>query len=374
MPCLPPIYSDFFFQPLTEDVEELLARFQQADTVRYEEFSAIWRQMGFSDVFRGITNIGEMRRFCRVALNTAVKYFMPPYSYQIRVGGLYLMFGFYNTQLAIPPVRIRLALKDWDQVQRFIKDSVDFGHHDVVYIYQKLISIKAINYTAMPLILTFQKQKKPKQEPVCAEFIQRSTVVQEFLSVEILEELANLQSHYEMMKETTEGVGCLITMTHQNFAARLRGCMSEFITWQQKTFSQDNKDDDGKDEDEDEDEEKSAEVEASSRARLLCSIKQKSYSNYKEASKSRRHRQGETVDSSSSGPEQIGETGTRVGRRKKPPSLRARTWKSLGMIQEESKVQAWLLTAPEQDSVPTKMNNKGAPSKPLWERKEEALF
>ncbi|XP_062282188.1 snRNA-activating protein complex subunit 1-like [Scomber scombrus] len=343
MPCLPPIYSDVFFQPLTEDVEELLARFQQSDSVRYEEFTAIWRQMGFSDVFRGITNTSEMRRFCRVAMTTAVKYFMPPYSYQIRVGGLYLIFGFYNTQLAIPPVTMILALKDWGEVQKFFTDSVDFGHQDVVYIYQKLVSSKAISYTAMPFILTFQKQRKPKQEPVCAEFIERSTVVQDFLSEEILEELANLQSQYEKMKETTEGVGCQITMTQQNFAGQVRDCMSEFVTWQQKTFSQDNKDDD----DEDDDEERSAEVESSSRARLLSSIKKKSYGNFQEASKSRRHRQGVTVDSSSSGPEQVGETATQVGGRKRPPSLRARTWESLGKIQEESKVRLWLLTAPE---------------------------
>ncbi|XP_070818327.1 snRNA-activating protein complex subunit 1-like [Chaetodon trifascialis] len=349
MPRLQPFYSNFFDSPLTEDVEELLARFQQTDSVRFEHFSAIWREMGLSDVFLGITRVGELKRFCRITLATAMKYFLPPYSYQIRVGGLYLMFGFYHTQLAVPPVMIRLPLRDWAHVEKFLKDSVDSGHRDVVYIYQKLVAARAINYTAMPHFLTFQKQKKPKTEPVCAEFLGRTTAVQELLASDILEEMNNIQSYYEMVKEGTEEVSAHITMIHQDLGARLKDCMSEFISWQHKTFSQDSKDKHS-DEEEEEEEEKPAEAESSrSRARLLSSIKRKSYRNFQQASKSRRHRQADTVDSSSSGVEE-------AVQRKRPPSLRARTWKTLGKKEEEeSMTQAWLLSAPEQqEKVPVK--------------------
>ncbi|XP_040904340.1 snRNA-activating protein complex subunit 1-like [Toxotes jaculatrix] len=354
MPRLPPSYSDFFHSPLTEDVEELLARFQQTDSVRYEAFSAIWRQMCFTDVFIGITGRAEMKRFCRVTLATAVKYFLPPYSYQIRVGGLYLMFGFYHTQPATPPVKIRLDLKDWDQVQKFLKDSVDSGHHDVVYIYQRLVATKAIHYTAMPHFLTFQKQKKPKREPVCAEFLGRTTAVLELISSDLLGELTNIQSQYEKLKEATVEVSGLVTMTHRDFASRLTDCMSGFIVWQQKTFSQDNG---GKNPGDDE--EKPAES-SSSRARLLSSIKHKSYSNFQEAPKFRRHRQAEVVDSSSSGAEQVQETVSGQRKRERPPSLRARTWKSLGVTQEERQLQTWLLSAPEQQER-VQRTNKVAP-------------
>lgn len=354
MPRVPPVYSDFFFQPLTEDVEELLARFQHTDSVRYEVFSTIWREMSFSDVFRGIASMSEMKRFCRTTLATAMKYFLPPYSFQIRVGGLYLMFGFYHTQLAVPPVKIRLALKDWDLVQKFLKDSVEAGHHDVVYIYQKLDAAKAIHYTAMPHFLTFQKQRKPKKEPVCAEFLGRTTAVQELISAEILEELTNIQSQYEKLKEATAEVTCQATMIQQDFAARLKDCAAGFIAWQEKTFSQHDKDKNSED-----DEEKPEESNSSrSRAQLLSSIKHRSYSNFQEASKSRRHRQPEAMDSYSSGPEQVQET--TAGQRKRPPSLRARTWKNLGVAQEERTLQAWLLSVPEQqERVLVKRSNQG---------------
>ncbi|XP_005924169.1 snRNA-activating protein complex subunit 1-like [Haplochromis burtoni] len=362
MPRLPCVYSDFFYGPLTEDVEELLGRFQQIDSVRYEDFSALWREMGFSDLFIGTINAGELKRFCRVTLATAVKYFLPPYSYQIRVGGLYLMFGFYHTQLAEPPVMIRLALKDWTHVQAFLKESVESGHLDVVYIYKKLVASKAIHYTAMPHFLTFQKQQKPKKDHVCPEFLSRTTAVRELISEDTLEEIANLQSLYEKLKETTKDVGSQITMTHRDFTSRLSDCMSEFITWQNKTFTsqllKDKKERDEEEEEEEEEDEEDEKESCSKRARLLSSIKQKSYSNVQKAPKSRRHRQGEPVDSSSLGTEQV----QRVPQKKRPPSLRARTWKNLGVKQQDSNLPPWLLSAPElEDGVPVRRTNQAEP-------------
>ncbi|KAM6952339.1 snRNA-activating protein complex subunit 1-like [Lycodopsis pacificus] len=357
MPRAQLTYSGVFDGPLTEDVEELLARFQQTDSIRFEDFSSIWREMSFTDVFRGILSVGEMKRFCRVALATAVKFFMPPYSYQIRVGGLYLMFGLYHTQLASPHVKIRLALRDWAVVQKFLKDSADSGHQDVFYIFQKLVATKAIHYVAMPHFLSFQKQMKPKRENVCAGFLGRTTAVQELSSADVLEEMANIQSQYEELKEATVGVSREVTMTHRDFSARLKDCMSEFIAWQQRTFSQDNK---GKNSDDNEEDPTEAEC-SSSRARLLSSIKQKSYSNFQEASKSRRHRQAETAVSSSSGSEQVQEASTL--QRRRPPSLRARTRKSLGVTREECNLQAWLLSVPEkQQRSPVRRYNQTAAS------------
>ncbi|XP_034545363.1 snRNA-activating protein complex subunit 1-like [Notolabrus celidotus] len=236
MPRLQPCYADFFHDPLTEDVEELLARFQHTDSVRYQIFSAIWREMCFSDIFLGISRGSDLKRFCRVTLATAVKYFLPPYSYQIRVGGLYLMFAFYHTQLIVPPVQIRLALRDWAQVEKFLKESMDSGHLDVVYIYRKLIETKAINYTAMPHFLNFQKQKKPTKEQVCAQFLGRTTAVHDLLSAEILEEVTNTQNLYEKQKGTTAEVKSQVNMTHQDQAAQMKDCMTQFITWQQRDF------------------------------------------------------------------------------------------------------------------------------------------
>ncbi|XP_068437085.1 snRNA-activating protein complex subunit 1-like [Clinocottus analis] len=342
MPREPPIFSDIFYDPLTEDVEELLARFQQTDSVRFEDFSAIWREMAFSDVFIGIPKVAEMKRFCRVAMATAAKFFLPPHSYQIRVGGLYLMFGLFHTQLNSPHVKVRLALKDWAVVQKFIQDSADSGHQDVVYVFRKLVAINAIYYTAMPHLLFFQKQKKKKREPVCAAFLGRTTAVQEFSSAVILEELAHVQIQYEKLKEASVEVNREVTVNHMDLCARLNDCMSEFLEWQQRMFSQVK-------EDEVHAEEKPSEAEyCSSRAELLSSIKQKSYSNFRKASRSKRPRPGEAAaDSPSSGAEHV-RVASATLQRQRPPSLRARTRKSLGVTLPERKLQNWLLSVPEQ--------------------------
>uniref|UniRef100_A0A3Q3EB83 Small nuclear RNA activating complex, polypeptide 1b n=1 Tax=Labrus bergylta TaxID=56723 RepID=A0A3Q3EB83_9LABR len=314
-------------------VEELLTRFQQTDSVRYQDFAAVWREMSFSDVFLGVSGEGELRRFCRTTLATAMKYFLPPYSYQIRVGGLYLMFAFYHTQPTAPPVQIRLALRDWAQVHKFLKNSVDSGHFDVVYIYRKLFETKAISYTAMPHFLTFQKQRKPKKEAVCADFLGRTTAMQDLLSMDILDELTHIQNQYEKLKEGTVEVRSQATMTHRDFS--------------------------------EEEEEGGGKSSSKSRASILSSIKQKSYSNFQQASKSRRHRQAETVDSAGSGAELIQEAADAAVHPRRPPSLRARTWKNLGVTKDESRLQAWLLSAPDQkERVPVKRTSQVAAGRP----------
>lgn len=346
MPRLQLLYPDNFYKPLTEDVEELLARFQQTDTVRFELFSDIWRQMRFQEVFLGVHRQNELKSFCKITLNTAIKYFLPPYSYQIRVGGLYLMFAFYNTQTIVPPLLLRLPLRDWDSIHKFLKDSEEAGHLDVVYIYRKLFAAKAIYFTAMPNTLKYNHQRKMKSERMCSEFIGRSTVIQELLASEILEEQNNIQSQYEKLKKAMGDVSLQVNMTHQDLASRMKDCMSAFITWQNKTFSQSSKkkkkkksssEDDQSDEDES----------CSSRARLLSSIKQKSFRNVQQASKSRRHRQTENAGSAEEQDEEPRQR--RPGERKKrPPSLRARTWKNLEVKEDDTAVQTWLLSAPEQ--------------------------
>ncbi|CAL8273966.1 unnamed protein product [Lota lota] len=320
MPRHAPVYSETFYRPLTEDVEELLARFQQTESVRYQNFSAIWRYMSFSDVFAGIIRMGEMKRFCRVALATASKYFLGPFSYQIRVGGLYLLYGFYNTQLAVPQSKIRFALKDWHFIQNFLKESVHSQHYDVIYILWKLVATKAIHFVAMPHILTFRKQRKHQREPLCAGFLGRTQRVQELVYTELLDEVSNIQTLYQSMKEVvTEKTG-LITVAVPDFPNRLNDAAGEFVAWQDKNFPADSRE---------EEEEKPVETETTKRAQLLCSIKRKSYGSYKEAGRSRRHRQPVAVELSDSGADQ-----KPTAQRRRPPSLRARTWKKLEVREE----------------------------------------
>ncbi|XP_053735197.1 snRNA-activating protein complex subunit 1-like [Synchiropus splendidus] len=332
MPTTTVAPSDCFYDSLAEDVEELLGRFQQTESIRFKDFSAIWREMSFSDVFIGLNSMSEAKRFSMVAMATSLKYFLPPYSFQIRVGALYLMFGFHKTQQASPPVPVRLPLKDMAAVEKFIEDSEVAGHHDVVYIYHKLLSEKALSFTAMPELLDYTRSRKPKKA-VCEELIGRTTAVQELLSSERLEELNNIQAHYETMKKNTAEVSQQAAVTHRDFADQLHGCLLDFADWQLKTFSKPMKSE-------------AAESPSCSRAKLLSSIKHKSYTNCPDTDKSRRHRKVEMADSSW---DQVAKP-----RRKRPPSLQSRTRLVLDVKPEKHHKQTWLLCAPDEELEKTR--------------------
>lgn len=333
-----PLYTDVFDPLLTEDVETLLGLFQQMDSVRFQVFSELWRQLSFSDVFLGLSGYGELRRFCRIAMATAAKYFLPPYSYQIRVGGLYLMFALYHAQPCRPQLKIRLALRSWSYVQNFLTDSAKACHFDVVYIYEKLVTAKAFHYAVMPHFLTFQKQRKPKKWNTCRELVGRATAVRQLLTADVLQELSHVQTHYERLKEATEEVKGEVNTIHKDLSSQLKDAMTEFIAWQESSFSKSEK---TGEEDEEEKEEK--EVKSNSRrARLLSSIKDKSYKNFQEAPKSRRHRKVQMSE-----PLAAADSESFAPRRKKPPSLKVRTSLTLGAPNDHQEVQTCTLKKPQ---------------------------
>lgn len=122
----------------------------------------------------------EKRTFSQLILDTASRFLLPPFSFQIRVGGLYLLYSLYKCQIASPPeqvsnmltwyvdhqielspnwikcsvLQIRLALKDWEDIKKFEKDAVDAQHLDAVYILRQLMLQKAFHFTAMPTMVS----------------------------------------------------------------------------------------------------------------------------------------------------------------------------------------------------------------------------
>ncbi|XP_076604959.1 snRNA-activating protein complex subunit 1b [Chaetodon auriga] len=278
------------------DCEELLGRFQQTDSVRFEVFSKIWREMKFSEIFYGTVK-REKRAFSRLILDTACRFFLPPFSFQIRVGGLYLLHSLYQCQTASPSEQIRLALKDWEEVKKFERDAMDAQHLDVIYILRQLMFHKAFHFTAMPAPLTFNKKRKVEKTALCEKFMERASRPQELINTELLEELSNIHEIYEKLKTSvlseTEQPSSSVSLIRKDLVPQLRGTVVDFYEWQQRK--------DRTDEDEDNGEGSSPQQECSKRAERLASIKSKAYGQTAEASKSRRHRQVE-VDSAEAGP------------------------------------------------------------------------
>ncbi|XP_034418765.1 snRNA-activating protein complex subunit 1b isoform X2 [Cyclopterus lumpus] len=279
---------DLCRKQVKSDCAELLSRFQITDSVRFETFSKIWREMQFSQIFYGTVNHQERRAFSRLVLDTAYGFFMPPYSFQIKVGGLYLLYSLYQCQIASPPEQIRLALKDWENVKKLEKDAVNAQHHDVVYILRKLASDKAFSFAAMPTTLAFKKKRKVERPEVHEEFMERPSRPQELINVELLEELSNIDELYRKLKASVSSevqqADSSIDLVRKDLVPQLRSTVMDFYDWQQR------RDADGVEE---AGEGTSSQQECSNRAQRLAFLKSKAYGEAAEASKSRRHRQVE---------------------------------------------------------------------------------
>ncbi|KAK4823088.1 hypothetical protein QYF61_025710 [Mycteria americana] len=289
---------------LQADCEELLGAFQEADTVRFERFAELWRERRFHTIFYGRIRALERNKLTKKTLELAQQYFLPPYAFQIRVGALYLLYGLYSTQLCQPKQKIRIALKDWPEIQRFQQDLIDSQHYDAAYIFRTLRLARAFHFTAMPKLLNYRTKKKIQENEFKEEFKDPSNRVNSLITNDVLEELMNIHDHYQKMKCVISADKSqpdkALSLIKDEFVVNLKDLTLEHQEWQQnrmklflnakETDEMSNKKEEGT----------LLESEGSERANALARIKYRSYSAVVEASKSRRHRQVK-LESSESG-------------------------------------------------------------------------
>uniref|UniRef100_A0A3Q3APQ3 Small nuclear RNA activating complex, polypeptide 1b n=1 Tax=Kryptolebias marmoratus TaxID=37003 RepID=A0A3Q3APQ3_KRYMA len=227
---------NFSQKQVKSDCEELLGRFQRTQSVRFEVFASIWREMEFAQIFWGTIN-HKKRLFSRLVLDAACCYFLPPFSFQIRVGGLYLLYSLYHSQTACPSEQIRLALKDWEDVKKFERDAVDAQHLDAVYILRQLMLSKAFHFTAMPALLFYKRKRSEDRSVLCEDFVERASRPQELINAELLEEMSNINDLYAKMKTSTVSQmtapeDSSINLIRKDLVSQLRSTVLDFYNWQ----------------------------------------------------------------------------------------------------------------------------------------------
>uniref|UniRef100_A0A8C3QIE6 Small nuclear RNA activating complex polypeptide 1 n=1 Tax=Cyanoderma ruficeps TaxID=181631 RepID=A0A8C3QIE6_9PASS len=280
---------------LKEDCEELLGAFLQADTVRFERFAELWRERRFHTVFYGKMRALQRNKLTEKTLDLAQQYFLPPYSFQIRVGALYLLYGLYNAQLCQPKQKIRIALKDWPEIQKFHLDLLDSQHYDAAYILRRLRLARAFHFTAMPKLLNYRSKKKNEEDNFKEEFRDPCNRVNSLITNDVLEELMNIHDHYQKMKCVISADKSqpdkALSLIKDDFVVNLKDITLEHQEWRQSRVKLLQS---VKETDETENKKKEETLlksEGSERASALARIKYRSYSAAIEVSKSRRHRQ-----------------------------------------------------------------------------------
>ncbi|XP_045144103.1 snRNA-activating protein complex subunit 1 [Echinops telfairi] len=280
---------------LQTDCEALLGRFQETDSVRFEDFTELWRSMKFGTIFCGRMRNLEKNTFTKEALALGWRFFLPPYTFQIRVGALYLLYGLYNTQLCQPKQKIRVALKDWDEVLKFQQDLINAQHFDAAYIFRKLRLDKAFYFTAMPKLLSYRMKKKIQRAEVTEEFKDPDDRVMKLITSDVLEEMLNVHDHYQNMKNIISADKSnpdkALSLIKDDFFDNIKNIVLEHQQWHRdrKNPSLKSKIQDG--EEKRERDHGSQESERYDRAASLAKIKSKAFAVVAQASKSRRHRQ-----------------------------------------------------------------------------------
>ncbi|XP_053459162.1 snRNA-activating protein complex subunit 1 isoform X2 [Nycticebus coucang] len=242
----------------------------------------------------------EKNMFTKEALALAWQYFLPPYTFQIRVGGLYLLYGLYNTQLCQPKQKIRVALKDWDEVLKFQQDLINAQHFDAAYVFRKLRLDRAFHYTAMPKLLSYRMKKKIQRTEVTEEFKDPDDRAMKLITSDVLEEMLNVHDHYQNMKHVISTEKSkpdkALSLIKDDFFDNLKSIVLEHQQWHKDRKNPSFK---SKIDGEEKREGNSQESERCERAESLAKIKSKAFSVVVQASKSRRHRQVK-LDSSDS--------------------------------------------------------------------------
>ncbi|KFO61877.1 snRNA-activating protein complex subunit 1, partial [Corvus brachyrhynchos] len=252
--------------------------------------------------FSGRIRALERNKLTKKTLELAQQYFFPPYSFQIRVGALYLLYGLYNAQLCQPKQKVIVpeVLFSGDARHKIC----DQNRTDAAYIFRRMQLARAFHFTAMPKLLTYRTKKKIEENYFKEEFKDPSNRVNSLITNDVLEELMNIHDHYQKMKCVISADKSqpdkALSLIKDDFVVNLRDITLEHQEWQQnrmveKHFSSPQKlFRNAKETDETENKKKERtllESEGSERANALARIKYRSYSAVVEASKSRRHRQ-----------------------------------------------------------------------------------
>ncbi|ESO97073.1 hypothetical protein LOTGIDRAFT_174642 [Lottia gigantea] len=131
---------------IKQDFETLIERFVAMETVRYENFAEIWREMKLSLLQSGRQNQQEAREFLEEVFDIAICYYLPPFNFQVRTCGLYLMYGLYNTQYSIPPVKFRVTMDMWKDLTDYQNEAHSQQHYDIDFVFQYLRSANAFSF------------------------------------------------------------------------------------------------------------------------------------------------------------------------------------------------------------------------------------
>ncbi|XP_071948274.1 snRNA-activating protein complex subunit 1-like [Antedon mediterranea] len=257
------------------DCEQLLDAFVKTENVRYEDFVNIWKRMNFSFIYFGLKNQVDQRDFTEEAFQVATTFLMSPYTFQVRIGALYLLYGLYFTQIQDPKIKIRIALNNWQELIALYEDIQKQRHLDAEYVYLRLKFDKAFMVTATSKPMFYHRRLGLKtQENTAAHMHQPHSILAESIDSESLEYLEMVHNKYQNLKTTIKNAdNPSLQIVKDSMSSYINRNIQDFLERQ----AENNRKASHNNQDVSDDEEKAEVVAAHERALRIAKIKQKSF-------------------------------------------------------------------------------------------------
>ncbi|GAB6033597.1 Small nuclear RNA activating complex, polypeptide 1, 43kDa [Chamberlinius hualienensis] len=183
------------------DCKKLLEKFIATSSLRYDEFSAIWREMNMSYIFYGRADYRELLEFTEAILNLTKNMWLNNNDdLHIQVGGFYLTYAFYMKQplKSQSPIQIRMTQLDWMKCQSFVNFLLYNNHWDTYYIFCKLMAEKAFNYVFQKNVTYFGKSTDTVEDK--KQNLSSQSKLETFLKSETFQLLQQRSEMYETQK------------------------------------------------------------------------------------------------------------------------------------------------------------------------------
>ncbi|XP_046573654.1 snRNA-activating protein complex subunit 1-like [Haliotis rubra] len=197
------------------DFNKLLETFSTRKTVRYEHFADLWRSMKFSYLYAGRKNDRECREFYEEVNHIALSFHLLPYDFQVRTGGLYILYGLYFTQPCVPKIPIRVTNQVWNEIMDFQKCAHSQKHYDVEYVFQKLFREHAFLFVATPKEVYIKSKDKTQADKggdadsLTRDSLRMEDSVSTVFTPDILQQLRAIHMQYQQIKLGIAGPNAL---------------------------------------------------------------------------------------------------------------------------------------------------------------------
>lgn len=131
-----------------EDCEQFLLEFEKLKSFKFQDFSEIWKEMGFTYVY------GDFRYLCliRILMENFFliikKFIMYPKNIFTQIGAIYLLYGLYYKQPIKNWISIRLTLEEYDCISKILLEMMKRKEMEPLFIFMKLKVDGAFIYVA----------------------------------------------------------------------------------------------------------------------------------------------------------------------------------------------------------------------------------